>query len=432
MSPLTTIFMLSLSVLHTKKGRMQASQFTHKPATRAVPLALSRDQGPREGLVMEGLVELRAHFANPLAARFLPTKGIASAQQGMQSSSCNRSQVKRVATRIGQPALGAPAHVLSARAVQAARVLPDTHGSLSPFLSRLSSHDDCCTRIALLGGSTACGGHSGDGKMGGILTGSCGFPAGMNGTWAASLVRYLNARTTDCCRRGHDFRNLCASGRGTEYMLEVFDSLAQRGLAEAQLIFVDTAVNDYNSWFVQEFRPSLSAQHLERKRRHAAMVDTEQLLRLLRRRAPRAAVMYVETACVCRRVEPVASHWRAGHPTRRLKQLLSLQLARPRAPQTSTRSAQRSAPRKARSTPSRRRRLSTQSGCWVRGRCTSRCSGTTAYRQCWWARPSRRRRGGSACLPRVTARPSPARSRTRCHATGCCRIKCTSPRRGTS
>ena len=66
MSPLTTIFMLSLSVLHTKKGRMQASQFTHKPATRAVPLALSRDQGPREGLVMEGLVELRAHFANPL------------------------------------------------------------------------------------------------------------------------------------------------------------------------------------------------------------------------------------------------------------------------------------------------------------------------------------------------------------------------------
>ena len=307
MSPLTTIFMLSLSVLHTKKGRMQASQFTHKPATRAVPLALSRDQGPREGLVMEGLVELRAHFANPLAARFLPTKGIASAQQGMQSSSCNRSQVKRVATRIGQPALGAPAHVLSARAVQAARVLPDTHGSLSPFLSRLSSHDDCCTRIALLGGSTACGGHSGDGKNGGILTGSCGFPAGMNGTWAASLVRYLNARTTDCCRRGHDFRNLCASGRGTEYMLEVFDSLAQRGLAEAQLIFVDTAVNDYNSWFVQEFRPSLSAQHLERKRRHAAMVDTEQLLRLLRRRAPLAAVMYVETACVCRRVEPVAS-----------------------------------------------------------------------------------------------------------------------------
>ena len=335
MTPLTTIFMLSLSVLHTKKGRMQASQhrrpkgippewcsqlvevqqnascrapFTHKPATGAVPLALSRDQGPREGLVMEGLVELRAHFANPLAARFLPTKGIASAQRGMQSSSCNRSQVKSVATPgLGQPALGAPAHVLSARAVRAARVLPDTHGRLSPFLSTLASRDDCCTRIALLGGSTACGGHSGDGKMGGILTGSCGFPAGMNGTWAASLVRYLNARTTDCCRRGHDFRNLCASGRGTEYMLEVFDSLAQRGLAEAQLIFVDTAVNDYNSWFVQEFRPSLSAQHLERKRRHAAMVDTEQLLRLLRRRAPLAAVMYVETACVCRRVEPVAS-----------------------------------------------------------------------------------------------------------------------------
>merc|ERR1740124_369578 len=98
MTPLTTILMLSLSVLHTKKGRMQASQFTHKPATRAVPLALSRDQGPPEGLVMEGLVELRAHFANPLAARFLPTKGIASAQRGMQSSSCNRSQVKSVAT----------------------------------------------------------------------------------------------------------------------------------------------------------------------------------------------------------------------------------------------------------------------------------------------------------------------------------------------
>ena len=50
---------------------------------------------------------------------------------------------------------------------------------------------------------------------------------------------------------------------------------------------------------VQEFRPGLSAQHLEHRRRHAAMVDTEQLLRLLRRRAPLAAVMYVETACVC-------------------------------------------------------------------------------------------------------------------------------------
>ena len=355
----------------------------------------------------------------------------------MQSSSCNRSQVQSVATPgLGQPALGAPAHVLSARAVQAARVLPDTHGRLSPFLSTLASHDDCCTRIALLGGSTACGGHSGDGKMGGILTGSCGFPAGMNGTWAASLVRYLNARTTDCCRRGHDFRNLCASGRGTEYMLEVFDSLAQRGLAEAQLIFVDTAVNDYSCCalplFVQEFRPSLSAQHLERKRRHAAMVDTEQLLRLLRRRAPLAAVMYVETACVCRRVEPVASGEQATPHAPLEATTQPATFARPRAPQTSTRSAQRSAPRRARSTPSRRRRLSTQSGCWVRGRCTSRCSGTTAYRQCWWARPSRRRRGGSACLPRVTARPSPARSRTRCHATGCCRIKCTSPQRGTS
>ena len=256
---------------------------------------------------IEGLVELRARFANPLAARLLPTEGIARAQHGMNTSSCNRSRVNRVATRIGQPALGAPAHVLPARAVRTAHVLPDTHGRLSPFLSTLASHHNCCTRIALLGGSTACGGHSGDGKLGGILTGSCGFPAGMNGTWAASLVRYLNARTTDCCRRGHDFRNLCAAGRGTEYMLEVFDSLTQRGLAEAQLIFVDTAANDYNSWFVQEFRPSLSAQHLERKRRHAVMVDTEQLLRLLRHRAPLAAVMYVETACVCRRVEPRAS-----------------------------------------------------------------------------------------------------------------------------
>ena len=255
---------------------------------------------------MEGLIELRAHFANPLAARFLPTEGIVRAQQGMKSSSCNRSQVQHVATRIGQPMLGAPAHVLSTRAVRAARVLPDTNGRLSPFLSTLASHRNCCTRIALLGGSTACGAHSGDGKMGGILTGSCGFPAGMNGTWAVSLVRYLNARTKVCCRRGHDFRNLCAAGRGTEYMLEVFDSLAQRGLAEAQLIFVDTAANDYNSWFVQEFRPGLSAQHLEHRRRHAAMVDTEQLLRLLRRHAPLAAVMYVETACVCRRVEPVA------------------------------------------------------------------------------------------------------------------------------
>ena len=255
---------------------------------------------------MEGFFELRAHFANPLAARFLPTEGIVRAQQGMKSSSCNRSQVQHVATRIGQPMLGAPAHVLSTRAVRAARVLPDTNGRLSPFLSTLASPRNCCTRIALLGGSTACGAHSGDGKMGGILTGSCGFPAGMNGTWAVSLVRYLNARTKVCCRRGHDFRNLCAAGRGTEYMLEVFDSLAQRGLAEAQLIFVDTAANDYNSWFVQEFRPGLSAQHLEHRRRHAAMVDTEQLLRLLRRHAPLAAVMYVETACVCRRVEPVA------------------------------------------------------------------------------------------------------------------------------
>ena len=77
---------------------------------------------------MEGFFELRAHFANPLAARFLPTEGIVRAQQGMKSSSCNRSQVKHVATRIGQPMLGAPAHVLSARAVRVARVLPDTHG----------------------------------------------------------------------------------------------------------------------------------------------------------------------------------------------------------------------------------------------------------------------------------------------------------------
>ena len=282
----------------TGKGRRQSSARTLAGQSPGSRIRTGHGR-PREELGMEGLVELRAHFAHPLAARFLPTKGIARAHRGMKSSACNRSQIKRVATRIGQPALGAPAHVLSARGVRAARVLPDTHGRLSPFFSTLASPRNCCTRIALLGGSTACGEHSGDGRMNDILTGSCGFPAGMNGTWAASLVRYLNARTTDCCRRGHDFRNLCAAGRGTEYMLEVFDSLAQRGLAEAQLIFVDTAANDYNSWFVQEFRPSLSAQHLERKRRHAAMVDTEQLLRLLRRRAPLAAVMYVETACVC-------------------------------------------------------------------------------------------------------------------------------------
>ena len=205
----------------------------------------------------------------------------------------------------------AAADVISTRALHKAHALSSTRALFRPVAATLENRSSCCLRIVVLGGSTACGcgQFDRDTRLNQIKTSTCGMPAGMNGTWSAHLVRHWNARYASCCPQGHSLANLCTPGKGSDYIVDALwgasidgdepsasteTSLAAASIATAHLIFVDFATNDYNAWFLHEFKRTSEervATILQSSSR-----TTERLVRKLRRLAPRAAAMYVETA----------------------------------------------------------------------------------------------------------------------------------------
>ena len=68
------------------------------------------------------------------------------------------------------------------------------------------------------------------------------FTAGLLGVY--DTVHHMFSGARGCCPGGN-FTNLCAGGAGTSYILDTFD---ESRLDHADLILVDTAPNDLNTF----------------------------------------------------------------------------------------------------------------------------------------------------------------------------------------
>ena len=101
-------------------------------------------------------------------------------------------------------------------------------------------------KIILLGGSNACGnGFSDHPWLYHQKKAASLHRAGLSGVYATRFTTWLSAEARGCCPGGHNFTNLCAGGAGTSYILDTFD---ESRLDHADLILVDTAPNDLNTF----------------------------------------------------------------------------------------------------------------------------------------------------------------------------------------
>mmetsp|Transcript_2433 Transcript_2433/g.7584 ORF Transcript_2433/g.7584 Transcript_2433/m.7584 type:complete len:812 (-) Transcript_2433:82-2517(-) len=177
---------------------------------------------------------------------------------------------------------------------------------LTRLFERLGDERNCCVRVLVIGGSNACGA----GNVGGVFGrrhSNLGKPAGINGTWSAALIRYLNARSQRCCATGHTLDNQCINGMGTSGFNAQFAGLlgAKHKASPPHLVVVDTGANDFNSFVEDELkgRPTkaeLQHGHVLDRRSQARLreieVETEALARRILQLRPTTALLYVEDA----------------------------------------------------------------------------------------------------------------------------------------
>ena len=169
----------------------------------------------------------------------------------------------------------------------------DRNGLFDRLYDKLSNGDDCCIQIASLGGSNACGHGSArhpwlrhqQSKLYGL------HPAGVNRTYAALLVDWLSrGPTAACCRRGHEYINLCQGGAGTSYFVETFEPSR---LAKVDLLLVDVAPNDQNAFVLRFLKHKSNTQ----TKVSEAEKLTERFVRTLLKVEPQPpALLYVTTA----------------------------------------------------------------------------------------------------------------------------------------
>ena len=190
------------------------------------------------------------------------------------------------------------------------------------LFERLGDERNCCVRVLVIGGSNACGA----GNVGGVFGrrhSNLGKPAGINGTWSAALIRYLNARSQRCCATGHTLDNQCINGMGTSGFNAQFAGLlgAKHKASPPHLVVVDTGAcerccswrevgerlsipvfsgaNDFNSFVEDELKGRPTKAELQ----HGHVLD--------RRSQARLREIEVETEALARRIlqlRPTTAH----------------------------------------------------------------------------------------------------------------------------
>ena len=180
-----------------------------------------------------------------------------------------------------------------------AAILFDSNRSLHAVRQLLHSSHDCCISIVALGGSTACGKGlvgGGGGKYRFPTTPGVEAPKGIEQAWPAHLKHSLDNVTASCCPQGHSMRNLCRDAAGLDYVLTVFESrlAEQHRRKRADLILVDTAVNDVNVYWLQVSR-LLNKARLTKTLSQTELF-TEALVRRVASLTDPPALAFVETA----------------------------------------------------------------------------------------------------------------------------------------
>ena len=161
---------------------------------------------------------------------------------------------------------------------------------------------DCCVRILVVGGSTACGG----GEVGGTRSGMR-FPTtrgataakGPSGAWPANLQKALNNATNGaagCCPGGHKVENVCRDAVDTQFFCMGFETHVQARHRQRRLhlILVDTAPNDLNVYHYA--RAAKMTERTKSDRKKETQLYTEIFLRKVASLPQPPAVAFVETA----------------------------------------------------------------------------------------------------------------------------------------
>ena len=180
-----------------------------------------------------------------------------------------------------------------------ARVRFGGDSTLRAVQERLASHS-CCVNVLVVGGSTTCG----KGKPN-----ERGFPTapgvvaagGVDGAWPSLLRAALDNVTRHCCARGHTLHNLCRDSAGIDYALTTFETrlAAAHASQRAHLLLVDTAPNDFNTYWLASKR---LVRRIGDKVHNSTQLQTEAFVRRVLSLSDAPALAFVETAWF----EPVA------------------------------------------------------------------------------------------------------------------------------
>lgn len=172
--------------------------------------------------------------------------------------------------------------------------------SLFQRLSADNGVQSCCIRVLVLGGSITCGGvDPQDFRARAANLSIVIEPAGgIEGAYSTHLQRGLQHMVQgSCCPEGHSVENLCQGGVESNYFVQTFATRtgAAHARRPADVVILDTAANDFNSYWFYRLASSLARTH--QSSMHAeATSHFEALVRLLLRLRPRVGVLALQTA----------------------------------------------------------------------------------------------------------------------------------------
>ena len=196
---------------------------------------------------------------------------------------------------------------ISTAELEAAQVLREENVTrLDKFFHKLTgdgAKHSCCVRVLVIGGSTTCGmGQKPTAeeikKMDAKPTPPGVEPAGgPNNSYSANLERWLEAARGACCPEGHSVENLCEGGASAQYFVQTFAThvAAAHTRQPADLVLIDTASNDFNSWFFYKLASRSYRTHSAKIHADNTIVY-EALVRFVFGLHPRPAIFALQTA----------------------------------------------------------------------------------------------------------------------------------------